>query len=217
MRKVFSSIHVSYDRLDSLISSGQDNRWRKKLVSLVSIPSRGTILDCGAGTGKLTDLLQKTFPGCDTISLDITMDMFRHGRNSRTRFIEASAEHIPLEDGSMDAVVSAYMTRNLISVDNYFSEAFRVLKHGGIMVNMDIFNPDTPVFSQFFSVYFYRLMPVIANYFSGTNAYTYLANSVKNFYTPEEISSKIKHAGFSDVLTKKLMLGSICIHSGKKL
>lgn len=217
VRGVFRGIQSSYDRLDSMISFGQDNRWRKRLVMMLSIPQGGTVLDCGAGTGKLTELVQYHFPGCKTISLDITSEMFRPEKNRNTEFIEGSAEDIPLDDSSVDAVVSSYMTRNLINVDRYFSEAFRVLKPGGMMVNMDIFNPTLPVFSQFFSLYFYRFMPVYGNFLSGTGSYTYLANSVRYFFTPEAISRKIEEAGFSGVRMKRLMLGSVFIHSGIKL
>ena len=216
VRGVFRGIRSSYDRLDSMISFGQDNKWRKKLVGNLKFPVDGTVLDCGAGTGKLTELIQKVFPGCRTISLDITAEMFRPEKNRNTVFIEGSAEEIPLADSSVDAVVSSYMTRNLISVDRYFSEAFRVLRPGAMMVNMDIFNPTLPVFSQFFSLYFYRFMPVLGNFLSGTGSYTYLADSVRYFFTPEEICKKIEEAGFSAVSKKSLMLGSVFIHSGMK-
>ncbi len=216
VRGVFRGIRSSYDRLDSMISFGQDNKWRKKLVGNLKFPVDGTVLDCGAGTGKLTELIQKVFPGCKTISLDITSEMFRPDKIRNTVFIEGSAEDIPLADASVDAVVSSYMTRNLIDVDRYFSEAFRVLKPGGMMVNMDIFNPTIPVFSQFFSLYFYRFMPVLGNFLSGTGSYTYLANSVKYFFSPEEVLKKIERTGFSNVAMRRLMLGSVFIHSGTK-
>lgn len=216
VRGVFAGISRSYDKLDSLISFYMDNRWRKQMINLLELPEEATVLDCGAGTGKLTELLHGRARGIKTISLDITEDMFRPERNQGTRFIIGSAEEIPLESGTVDSVVSAYMTRNLIKIDRYFSESFRVLKPGGKIVNMDIYNPSLPVFSQFFSIYFYRLVPIIGNFLSGTESYSYLAHSVKTFYSPTEVGSRLQKAGFSNVGFRKLMLGSIIIHTGIK-
>jgi demethylmenaquinone methyltransferase/2-methoxy-6-polyprenyl-1,4-benzoquinol methylase len=216
VRRVFSGINQSYDRLDSLISLFMDNRWRKQIIRLLEVDDAATVLDCGAGTGKLTELLQRRFAGIHTISLDITEDMFRPERNQTTRFIKGSAESMPLEDHSIDAVVSAYMTRTLVRIDNYFSESYRVLKPGGRLVNMDIFNPSIPVFSQFFSIYFYKLVPVLGNFLSGTESYSYLARSVKTFYSPSEVKAKLEKAGFMDVKCSRIMLGSVFIHTGIK-
>jgi demethylmenaquinone methyltransferase/2-methoxy-6-polyprenyl-1,4-benzoquinol methylase len=216
VRSVFSGINRSYDRLDSLISFYMDNRWRKQIINLLEIPDGATVLDCGAGTGKLTELLHHRFRGVKTISLDITEDMFRPERNQGTIFLKGSAEEIPLEPGSVEYVVSAYMTRNLIDIDRYFSESFRVLKRGGQIVNMDIYNPSLPVFKQFFSIYFYRFVPIIGNFLSGTESYSYLAHSVKTFYSPSEVGSRLERSGFKDVQCRRLMLGSIFIHTGIK-
>lgn len=216
VRGVFSGISRSYDKLDSLISFYMDNRWRKQIINLLELPDEATVLDCGAGTGKLTELLHGRFRGIKTISLDITEDMFRPERNMRTRFIIGSAEEIPLESGTVDSVVSAYMTRNLVNIDRYFSESFRVLKPGGQIVNMDIYNPSLPVFSQFFSIYFYRFVPIIGNFLSGTDSYSYLAHSVRTFYSPAEVGSRLQNAGFSNICFRRLMLGSIFIHTGTK-
>lgn len=216
VRDVFEKIQDRYDLLDSIISGGMDQRWRRKLISRLDLNESSRVLDCGAGTGKLTRMIIDTCNGCEVISLDITESMFRPSILPDTRFITASAEEIPLEDSSQDAVVSAYLTRNLGSVDRYFSEAYRVLEPGGIFANLDIYNPTMPVFRQLFSIYFYHVVPVIGNTATHSKSYTYLAKSVRNFHSPETITEKIKNAGFSEVSQHRMMLGSIYLHTGKK-
>lgn len=217
VKGVFESIQDRYDLLDSIISAGMDQRWRRMLISDLNLSSGSRVLDCGAGTGKLTRMILDLYPGCDVTSLDITESMLRPSILPETNFIVASAEDIPLEDSSCDAVVSAYLTRNLESVNRYFSEAYRVLKPGGTFANLDIYPPTLPVFSLLFSLYFYHIVPVIGNAATKSESYTYLANSVRNFHSPEVIRGRIQAAGFSDVRMRKMMLGSIALHVGKKL
>ena len=216
VRGVFESIQDRYDLLDSIISGGMDQRWRRILISSLHLKSGDRVLDCGAGTGKLTRMILDHCPDCIVTSLDITESMFRPSILPDTNFVVASAERIPLADSSFDAVVSGYLTRNLESVDAYFGEAMRVLKKGGIFANLDIYNPTIPGFAQLFSIYFYHFVPVLGNLATKSKSYTYLAKSVRNFFSPEVILDKIREAGFAGVSMKKMMLGSIALHVGEK-
>ena len=61
---VFESIQDRYDLLDSFISMGMDQRWRRTLVSELELKTGQTVLDCGAGTGKLTHGILQACPSC---------------------------------------------------------------------------------------------------------------------------------------------------------
>lgn len=216
VKQVFENIQDRYDLLDSLISAGMDQRWRRNAIQHLGLMEGSEVLDCGAGTGKLTRMILDNCPGCKVTSLDITRSMFRPSILPETRFIVASAEEMPLEDSTFNAVASAYLTRNLSSVDRYFSEAFRVLRSGGRLVNLDIYNPTLPGFSFLFRIYFYHIVPVIGNLATKSKSYTYLANSVRNFHSQETVLEKIRNAGFKDAGFKKMMGGSIGIHWATK-
>ncbi len=217
VRNVFENIQDRYDLLDSLISGGMDQRWRRGLISCLKLKDGASILDCGAGTGKLTRMILEACPKCKVTSLDITEGMFRPSLLPDCKFVVASAQDMPFENESFDAVVSAYLTRNLESVDLYFSEATRVLKPGGVFANLDIYNPTVPTFAQLFSLYFYHLVPYFGDHATKSNSYTYLAKSVRTFFAPETIKDKMNEAGFKEVEMKKMMLGSIALHFGKKI
>lgn len=216
VRNVFENIQDRYDLLDSIISAGMDQRWRKKLIDSLNLKEGSQVLDCGAGTGKLTRMILDSCPSCKVTSLDITEGMFRPSILPDCKFVVASAQDMPFEDRSYDAVVSGYLTRNLESVDKYFSEAFRVLKPGGMFANLDIYNPTLPGFSQLFGLYFYHFVPFLGDHVTDSDSYTYLAKSVKTFHSPEAIREKVISAGFTNVKMKKMMLGSIALHVGKK-
>lgn len=216
VRNVFENIQDRYDLLDSIISAGMDQRWRRRLISSLKLGDESKVLDCGAGTGKLTKMILESCPKCKVTSLDITEGMFRPSIMPDCKFVVASAQNMPFEDESFDAVVSGYLTRNLESVDQYFSEAMRVLRPGGMFANLDIYNPALPGFSQLFGLYFYHFVPYLGDHVTNSDSYTYLAKSVKNFYAPEIIRDKIAATGFKEVKMKKMMLGSIALHVGEK-
>lgn len=217
VREIFNSIQEKYDFLDTLISMGQDERWRKYMVKNLDLKDNLEILDCGSGTGKLTRQIIESCGTCRTTCLDVTDTMFRREMFPDTEFIVASAEKIPLPDESMDRVVSAFLTRNLENVDNYFNEVHRVLRKSGIFINMDIFDPRMPVYRQFFSIYFYKVMPIIGNRLTGSRSYTYLAQSVKNFYDHVTLEDKITKSGISLKRSKSFMFGTIYVHIGIKI
>lgn len=216
VRNVFENIQDRYDLLDSIISAGMDQRWRRKLIRSLNLKEGAHVLDCGAGTGKLTRMILESCPTCKVTSLDITEGMFRPSILPDCKFVVASAQDMPFEDQTFDAVVSGYLTRNLESTDKYFSEAMRVLKQGGMFANLDIYNPTLPGYSQLFGIYFYHFVPFLGDHVTESDSYTYLAKSVKNFFPPETILEKIVAAGFKDVKMKKMMLGSIAMHVGRK-
>jgi len=130
--------------------------------------------------------------------------------------VVSPAETLPFGSESFDRATSAFLTRNLADIDAYFSEVYRVLRPGGIFANIDIYNPVLPVFSQFFSVYFYHIVPFIGNRATDSKNYTYLANSVRNFYPVSVVKSKLQNAGFRDVKIYDLFFTSVTMHVAKK-
>jgi demethylmenaquinone methyltransferase/2-methoxy-6-polyprenyl-1,4-benzoquinol methylase len=123
---------------------------------------------------------------------------------------------MPIKKESFDAIVSSFVLRNLPSTTEYFDEGIRVLKKGGIMANLDAFPEKRRVLAQFFSLYFYKLLPRIAKVASSSDSYTYLASTVKNFKTPEKIVQEMEEAGFSEVTIKRFVSPSAAIVYGRK-
>ncbi|MCL4335201.1 MAG: class I SAM-dependent methyltransferase [Candidatus Thermoplasmatota archaeon] len=214
--EVFSSISDKYDFLDSMISWGMDQRWRRAMVRKIPLGDGKMILDCGAGTGKLSSLILKRCKTCHITMVDINDRMFRKEKFPNVHFITSTVESIPVDDMTQDAVVSAFLTRNVPKLERYISETYRVLKPGGVFVNLDIFRPVLPVYREFFSLYFYHIVPFIGNRVTGSTSYTYLAQSVKRFVTTSMFSTMMGLAGFHDIEMKPFMFGSVCMHAGIK-
>lgn len=214
--EVFDSINEKYDLLDTMMSWGMDQHWRKEVVRFLELRPELNVLDCGAGTGKLSSLILKHCKKCSLTVVDLTEKMLRRDLFPSVKFHVGSAEELPLDDYSMDRVTSAFLTRNVPRLERYFSEAYRVLNHGGKFVNLDIFNPRLPVYRDLFALYFYRIVPLFGNMITSSGSYTYLASSVKKFVTPETFSSMLRLAGFSSVSFNSYMLGAVNIHVAVK-
>ena len=84
------------------------------------------VADIGAGTGKLTSVLVAL--GCEVVAVEPDAEMRARIRGADAR--AGSAEAVPLEDGSVDAVVAG-QAAHWFDVPRFVDEAVRVLRAGG--------------------------------------------------------------------------------------
>ena len=120
---VFSDIAGRYDRLNRVLSLGRDQAWRRTAIDRLPL---GRILDLGAGTGAANEV----FGDREVVALDPSSEML--ALNDTSHRLVATGEALPLADESFDAVFSAYVFRNLDSVDATLGEIHRVLRPGGM-------------------------------------------------------------------------------------
>ena len=98
----------------------------KKLIQMAQLsPCR--ILDMGAGKGETVAYLKEQ--GYDAVGIDI---------NAGDGILCADYLHSPFEDESFDAVISECSFFISGDEDRAFSEAYRVLRHGGVMLYGDV-------------------------------------------------------------------------------
>ncbi len=216
IREVFDSIHEKYDLLDTLISFGRDQRWRRRCIDLIEGLDCKVALDNGSGTGKLAQMLRDRFPEARIYMLDLTASMMGLNRVQNAEKLIASADRVPLEDGSVDLITGAFLTRNVPYLHLYLKESYRLLRPGGIFLNLDIFMPSPPG-SFLFKPYFFHIMPVFGNLVTGSKSYTYLADSVRKFVSSDGFTDLMKKTGFGWIKSEKHGLGAVWIHIGTKL
>ena len=197
VRSVFNSIYNKYDLIDSIISFGMDSAWRRTMISMAGSRQYKSILDCGAGTGKLTMQLRKKFPDARMVALDVSDQMISLIPDPGIERVVGSAVELPFDSSSFDLVTSAFLTRNVPSIEAYLREAYRVLRKDGALINLDIHTPVIHGYREIFSLYFFHVVPIIGDLLTGSNSYSYLSNSVRNFVGPDELIDKARKAGFS--------------------
>lgn len=106
--------------------------WPREAVEPVELPPTATVLDLGAGTGKLTRLLVTV---CGRVVAVEPADAMRRVLAALCPQAEArpgSAQAIPLPDGSVDAVFAAEAF-HWFDDDRSLAEIARVLRAGGAL------------------------------------------------------------------------------------
>lgn len=105
-----------------------------------------TIVDVGCTIGHNTLPWKQTFPDAEVHGLDIAAPCLRyaHARAQSfgvtVHFRQARAEQLDFDDGSVDVVFSSMFLHELPNdaIDAFFAEAYRVLKPGGVLINMEL-------------------------------------------------------------------------------
>lgn len=100
------------------------------LVERLGIGPGSVVADIGAGTGKLTRLLSPT--GAAVVAIDPLAEMLGvlHQISPEIPTIEAGAEDLPFDDGSVDAITCA-QAFHWFDAASAWSEFRRVLRPGG--------------------------------------------------------------------------------------
>lgn len=106
----------------------------------------GSLLDIGAGTGRMLQRIKGAFPKANLFGLDISEGMLEQaaekGALSGTPLFQADAERLPFQDGLFDFVVSNSTYQWVADLSCALSEAKRVLKDKG-KIFFSLFGRDT--------------------------------------------------------------------------
>jgi arsenite methyltransferase len=131
-------------QLDTFYRS-QDVMRRRALVEEALAPEPGDdVLDVGCGPGfYVADLLHRvgddgTVTGVDPSPAMLGLAERRVGERPNARLLEGTATQLPVEDASVDRVVSVQVFEYLREVDRALGELMRVLRPGGRLVVWDI-------------------------------------------------------------------------------
>jgi SAM-dependent methyltransferase len=104
----------------------------EELLDLLPVPADAAVLDLGAGTGKLTRVLARRYAHVTAVE---PLDGMRAILERVVPDVEAlpgSAERIPLDDASVDAVFAA-QAFHWFDHDRAIPEIARVLRPGGVL------------------------------------------------------------------------------------
>ncbi len=225
VRDKFAAISNRYDFLNSLLSLKVDSYWRWVTTRELKEFPEGAVLDVCAGTLPLSLELTRQAPKRTVVAVDFCEDMLRSGlkslqsdeRKNRIGVVCGDGEDIPVASERFWGVTVAFGVRNLARTEKGLAEMYRVLKTGGKLLILEFSRPRNAFFKPIYNVYLNRILPKVAGLVSGDKeAYEYLAQSIAEFYEPEELLAMIKNAGFSRQYCKPLTMGIVTIYIGIK-
>jgi demethylmenaquinone methyltransferase/2-methoxy-6-polyprenyl-1,4-benzoquinol methylase len=225
VREIFGTITESYDFLNHLLSLRRDVAWRRFAVKRMCFFNTLRFLDVACGTGDLAIDVALRYPHTEISGLDFVREMMVHARQkiekkglgSRIRLIEGDAVALPFADNSFDVAAIAFGIRNIPDMLGTLREMTRVVTAGGQIMVLEMVLPPRRLFRYIYYFYLSRVLPRLAKVFTGNpGAYLYLADSIRNFPTPEKFVALMKEAGLTDVKKYSLTLGVTYLFSGTK-
>jgi demethylmenaquinone methyltransferase/2-methoxy-6-polyprenyl-1,4-benzoquinol methylase len=223
VQRIFSEIAPRYDLLNHLLSFNIDRRWRRIALATLGWERRprGNYLDLCAGTLDVAAQLARQ-PGFDgrVVGADFAEPMLRAGMNKaadRVSPVTADALSLPFAPASVSGAIVAFGIRNVADLDAALREVLRVLEPGARFVILEFTTPRSAIVRALYHLYFHHLLPRIGAIISGhKTAYAYLPHSVANFPAEEELATRMRAAGFTDVEWRSLTMGVAAIHRGGK-
>jgi len=106
----------------------------KKVTQHAALP-HPIILDVGTGPGLLLEALQKKMPKAILIGIDPSIDMLflasKTIKNNSIELIQATAEHLPLKQNSVDMVVVRFSLVYWQNPEKTFQMIYNILKPKG--------------------------------------------------------------------------------------
>jgi len=222
----FNSIARKYDFMNTLLSFGLHHPWKRKATDALALKPGDRVVDLCGGTADLTIRIAREIgPEGRVYLYDINRAMMEVGRYKisrsssvgRIRLIQGDAERMACCSGQFDGAIVGFGIRNLTRMEEGFKEMHRVLKPGGKMVCLEFSRPTFPWFRRLYDIYSFHIMPWVGKLFTGhREAYTYLPESIRKFPLQEELSSRLRDIGFTEVSYRNLTNGIAVIHQGVK-
>ncbi len=211
--RIFTGIADSYDRVATVLSLGQDPRWRRTLVEAIDARPTDRVLDVATGTGMVAHALRDRF-GCVVVGLDQSADMLRVAQARAGVFetiVEGRAERLPFRDASFDHLTFAYLLRYVDDPAATMRELARVVKPGG-RVAMVEFGLPGGVWRPAWWLYTRIGLPLAGRVVSAkwSAVGSFLGPNIERFYARHPVVALERYwfeAGLVDVHTRRMSLG----------
>jgi len=211
---MFDRIAPRYDRLNRIISLGQDRRWRRHTVAALRLAPGATVLDLACGTGDLCDVVARA--GYSPIGVDFSAGMLA-AAHTRAPLARADAAALPVPDASADGVVSGFALRNFVDLDRFFRECARALRPGGRLAALETGEPASPLLRAGHNLWFRRVVPLVGSTLADdAEAYQYLPRSTAYLPPPAELLTLVEAAGFDAVERRTFTAGAVQLITGTR-
>src|SRR5581483_11861994 len=221
-QRIFTGIARSYDRVATILSLGQDPRWRRALVDAIAARSEERVLDVATGTGMVAEALRRRY-GCEVVGLDQSADMLAIARTREgvyAELVEGRAEHLPFPDRSFDHLTFTYLLRYVDDPPAVMRELARVVRPGGRVVSVEFALPGGP-WRPLWWLYTRVGLPLagrlVSRKWSAVGAF--LGPSIERFYArhpQSEVERYWREAGLRDVRTRRMSVGGGVVMSATK-
>ena len=212
-KTLFAPLGPTYERCATILSLGQDPRWRRFLVSRVGAKPSDRVLDVATGTGMVARELVAQYD-CRVVGVDQSTGMLAEARrrtNGHLELVEASADSLPFPAREFDALTFTYLLRYVEDPAATLRELARVVKPGGVVAALE-FGVPRGLWRALWELYVRVGLPA-AGALGGSGwreAGTFLGGSIRSFnerWPQERLHDAWREAGLEDVRTRRMSFG----------
>jgi demethylmenaquinone methyltransferase/2-methoxy-6-polyprenyl-1,4-benzoquinol methylase len=212
---MFDGVARRYDLTNTVLTAGQDRRWRALARRALALRPGEIVLDLAAGTAVSTVELARSGAWC--VAADFSLGMLRAGAERAVPKVAADALALPFADAVFDAVTIAFGLRNVHDPDRALAELARVTKPGGRLVVCEFGRPTWAPFRAAYYLSLERVLPAVADRVSSNpEAYRYLGESIRDWPAQPELATRIAAAGWSGVAWRNLAGGAVALHRARR-
>lgn len=222
----YDGIYLFYGAANSLLTLGLDRYWRARAAALAkrAAPAALSALDICCGTGDFTRALRGAYgPGLKLTGADLSGAMLSSAKAKVPEgvFVRAEAKELPFPDASFDLVTISFAARNLNIDRRKMLEALRefrrVLKPGGVFLNLETTRPENPATWLLMRAYVSGAIGLLNAISPKSRAsYSFLKNTICSFYRSREFSALLSEAGFTAPSHETLFPGAAAVHAARR-
>src|SRR5215210_2665634 len=157
---MFDGVARRYDLTNTVLTGGQDRRWRALTREALRLRPGEKVLDLAAGTAVSTVELARSGAWC--VAADFSVGMLSAGRARDVPKVAGDATRLPFADGVFDAVTISFGLRNVVDHAAGLREMARVTRPGGRLVVCEFSTPTNKLFATAYKEYLMQGLPRIA-------------------------------------------------------
>ncbi|EMK07957.1 dimethylmenaquinone methyltransferase [Leptospira sp. ZV016] len=229
VRENFNKIAKKYDRFNDWNSFLLHRVWKNSLVQEVENNFSGHlhVLDLCCGTGDISLRLGNSSFVDRVTCVDFSENMLeiaktrleKQAQKGRIHFERGDATKlIQFQNSQFDVVSIGFGLRNVDDLSKAIGEIFRVLKPGGMFLNLDVGKVKNPWIRWIADFYFFRIVPILGYILWGgkNEMFDYLPVSSLSYPDQETLKSIFEKEGFQEVRYKNFVFGNVTLHVAKK-
>jgi demethylmenaquinone methyltransferase/2-methoxy-6-polyprenyl-1,4-benzoquinol methylase len=235
VRAIFATIADRYDLITVVLSYGQDQRWKRRLIDLAQAAPGARALDLATGTGDLAFALAAR--GARVVGLDVTFRMIELAMAKRAAtshvaprtscpaprparlaavtpgFLVGDMQALPFPPRSFDIVTTGYGLRNVPNLATAIEEIHRVLSPGGRMLSLDFNRPSNLAVRAAYLAYLTLTGAALGWLLHrDPDTYRYIPASIRQYPGAEAVARMFEARGFTEVRWYPVLGGLMTIH-----
>ena len=223
VQNVFDKVYSQYDLMNDFMSLGIHRIWKKNLLNMMNPHDNQNLIDVACGTGDIAKLFLNLVNKSSHITcVDPNKGMIQKGKEKlkefkNLRWVNASAENLPIKDDCFDFYTISFGLRNTKNLNRALEEAYRVLKPGGRYFCLEFSKIQNSSLNFLYKNYS-KIIPSIGKIVVGeSEPYDYLIKSIEEFVSQRELLDLLKKNNFKECSYRNLSGGIVSIHSGWKI